>query len=325
MATDKFGLYQTVLSLIKVDFNKKVFYPLVLSNFNLPQIMIKLTPWLLVIRPKTLFVALAVILLGQTLAFYDAGARFSYFVAGLCMLCCMALQIAVNLANDYFDGKNGIDGDDRLGPDRAMQKGLIQPSAMRYGIIVMCLIAICSGSYLLYIGGWPFVLLGLLSLAGVYLYSGGPKPLASHGLGEVAVFLYFGWLAVVGSYYLQTGVLNASVFVPASEIGLLVAAIMLVNNTRDIASDSASQKFTLATRLGVTASKQLYCLLIMLPSVLLLLDDYQSWWMLLLLPVQLGLCRSIYLRSGRELNLQLAQTSLCVLLWALLYSVFLLF
>ena len=283
--------------------------------------MTTLSSWFLVTRPKTLLVALAVILLGQTLAWVDSPVNFSFYIATLCMVCCMALQIAVNLSNDYFDGKSGVDGDDRLGPDRALQKGLISAAHLRLGIIAMCLLAIVSGSYLIYVGGWPYVVLGILSLVGVYIYSGGPRPLASHGLGELAVFLYFGWLAVVGSYYLQTEVLTFAVFIPASQVGFLVVAIMLVNNIRDVASDFRAQKFTLATRLGVKASKHLYCLTVLLPSLLLVIDSYQGLLMLLLLPVQLALCIVIYQRDGKQLNAQLAQTSMLVLLWGGLYSV----
>jgi len=283
--------------------------------------MTTLSSWFLVTRPKTLLVALAVILLGQTLAWVDSPLNFSFLTAVLCMVCCMALQIAVNLSNDYFDGKNGVDGDDRLGPDRALQKGLISAGHLRSGIIAMCMLAIASGGYLLYVGGWVYVLLGLLSLLGVYVYSGGPRPLASHGLGEVAVFLYFGWLAVVGSYYLQTQALVIDVFIPASQIGFLVVAIMLVNNIRDVVSDRRAQKFTLATRLGVKVSKQLYCIVVLLPSLLLAVDSYQGIMMLLLLPVQLALCVAIYQRDGRQLNLQLVQTSMMVLLWGGLYAI----
>ncbi|EDM66930.1 MAG: 1,4-dihydroxy-2-naphthoate octaprenyltransferase [Moritella sp.] len=283
--------------------------------------MTTLSSWFLVTRPKTLLVALAVILLGQTLAWVDSPVNFSFYIATLCMVCCMALQIAVNLSNDYFDGKSGVDGDDRLGPDRALQKGLISAAHLRLGIIAMCLLAIVSGCYLIYVGGWPYVILGILSLLGVYIYSGGPRPLASHGLGELAVFLYFGWLAVVGSYYLQSQVLTFAVFIPASQVGFLVVAIMLVNNIRDVASDFRAQKFTLATRLGVKASKHLYCLTVLLPSLLLVIDSYQGLLMLLLLPVQLALCVVIYQRDGKQLNAQLAQTSMLVLLWGGLYSV----
>lgn len=282
--------------------------------------MSKITPWLLASRPKTLLVALAVILLGQTLALHDASDSFSYFIAVSCVLCCFSLQVAVNFANDYFDAIKGIDGNDRVGPVRAVQNGLIQPAAMRRAIIIMCILASLSGGYLIILGGWPFVLLGLLSLAGVYLYSGGPKPIASNAMGEIAVFLYFGWLAVIGSYYLQTELLSWTVFIPASEIGLLVAAIMLVNNIRDIDTDNASGKFTLATRLGEGRSKQLYYLLMLFPTALLFLDSYQPGLLFVLLPLQLGLCWLMHKRSGAALNVQLAQTSLSVLLWAVFYT-----
>ncbi|QUM75872.1 1,4-dihydroxy-2-naphthoate octaprenyltransferase [Moritella sp. 24] len=283
--------------------------------------MTTLSSWFLATRPKTLLVALAVILLGQTLAWVDSPFNFSFYIAILCMICCMALQIAVNLSNDYFDGKSGVDGDDRLGPDRALQKGLISAEHLRLGIISMCSLAIITGSYLIYVGGWAYVLFGILSLVGVYIYSGGPRPLASHGLGEVAVFLYFGWLAVVGSYYLQTQALTIDTFIPASQVGFLVVAIMLVNNIRDIASDRRSKKFTLATRLGVKASKNLYSIMILLPSILLISDSYQGLIMVLLLPVQIALCIAMYQRDGKQLNAQLAQTSMLVLLWAGVYTI----
>lgn len=282
--------------------------------------MYRFSPWLEITRPKTLLVAIAVILLGQTLAFYDHQAVFSFTTAVLCFACCMSLQIAVNLANDYFDDKNGVDNAARLGPVRAIQQGSLLPQQVFYAIVFTCIMATISGLYLIALGGWPYVMLGLLSLAGVYLYSGGPKPIASIGLGEIAVFIYFGLLAVAGSYYLQTQQLHIAVFIAAAEIGFLVAAIMLVNNIRDIDSDSAAGKFTLATRLGVKASKQLYCVLIFLPSALLVLDVYQGYEMLVILPVQWFLCVNIFTRTGKQLNQQLGQTSACVLLWAVIYS-----
>ena len=282
--------------------------------------MYRFSPWIEITRPKTLLVAIAVILLGQTLAFYDDQASFDFVIAATCFVCCMSLQIAVNLANDYFDDKNGVDNGARLGPVRAIQQGHLTARQVLNAIVFTCAIATFSGLYLIVLGGWPFVILGLLSLAGVYLYSGGPKPIASIGLGELAVFIYFGLLAVMGSYYLQTHVANYAVLVAASEIGLLVAAIMLVNNIRDIDSDSAAGKFTLATRLGAIASKRLYCCLIILPSALLFFDPYQGFEMLIILPVQWFLCVNIFSRTGKQLNQQLGQTSACVLLWAVIYS-----
>lgn len=276
--------------------------------------------WLESIRPKTLLVAIAVILLGQALAFHDDPVHFNVFIAVLCFVCCMSLQIAVNLANDYFDDKNGIDNAARLGPVRGIQQGSLSAQQVFYGIMFTCLLATMTGLYLIILGGWLYVLLGLLSLAGVYLYSGGPKPIASIGLGELAVFVYFGWLAVLGSYYLQTQVFKPAVLIAATEIGFLVAAIMLVNNIRDIESDSAAGKFTLATRLGVLASKRLYCVLIILPSLLLAIDTNQGVEMLIILPVQFFLCVNIFSRTGAQLNQQLGQTSACVLLWAMIYS-----
>lgn len=285
--------------------------------------MQNISSWLLLTRPKTLLVAIAVILLGQSLAFYDKPASFSMMTAVLCMLCCMGLQIAVNLSNDYFDDKNGIDTKDRLGPIRGIQQGQVSAQQVGTAIIVLCAFSVLSGTYLIYLGGWPYIVLGLFSLAGVYLYSGGRYPIASLGLGEAAVFLYFGPIAVVGSYYLQTQMLTAQVFIAASQIGLLVSAIMLVNNVRDIDTDFVANKHTLATRLGNLRSKQLYCIFLLLPSLLILLDPLKVKGMFALLPLQLLLIVLMFKRKGSELNTQLAQTSALVLLWSVSYSFFL--
>jgi len=272
------------------------------------------------LRPKTLIIAFAVIFLGQQLAYFDlTQARldtFNILVAITSFSCCLFLQIAVNLANDYFDLKANIDNDSRLGPKRALQNNLISPSKLKYTIYGFSLLAIISGSYLIYIGGWIFALLGGLSLIGVYAYSGGRHPIASKGLGEVAVFLYFGWLAVIGSYYLQTGTFYWSLLIPASEIGSLVAAVMLVNNIRDIRGDFAAGKNTLACRLGPNHSRWLYAVLLLLPFTLLPFNPYLPWLNSVLLPIHLSLSWVIKKRTGRQLNAQLGQTALLVLLWS---------
>jgi 1,4-dihydroxy-2-naphthoate octaprenyltransferase len=275
------------------------------------------------IRPKTLAISAAVILLGQVLAWRDLAiykdTELDSSIALLCFLCCCFLQISVNLANDYFDAKAGIDSPNRLGPIRASQAGLLSSGQIRLMILVSILGAITTGLYLIYTGGWLFLFLGLLSLAGVYAYSGGRKPLASRGLGEIAVFLYFGWLAVIASYYLQTSSFSWALLFPASEIGLLVAAVMLVNNIRDIPTDGLAGKKTLALHLGPIKSRALYSLLLLLPFILLPFNPYLPWLNTALLPLHLCLCWFIRKRTGQQLNQQLGQTSFLVLLWALGY------
>jgi len=275
-------------------------------------------------RPKTLVVSIAVILLGQLLAardieLYQYTDGLDMSIALLCLLCCCFLQISVNLANDYFDNKSGIDSSARLGPLRASQAGLISSQQLLTALFITSSIAVITGLVLILKGGWLFFFLGLISLAGVYTYSGGKKPLASNALGEIAVFLFFGWLGVMASYYLQTSHFNWRLFFPASEIGVLIAAIMLVNNIRDISTDSLAGKKTLALHLGPIKSRMLYSVLLLLPFISIPFNPYLPWLNTALFPLHLGLCWLIRKRTGKRLNLQLSQTSLLVMLWALGY------
>ncbi len=278
------------------------------------------------IRAKTLLVAFAVILLGQSLAWHDLqytqNQALDYFLASIILICCLFLQISVNLANDYFDGLTGIDTAARLGPKRATQSGLIKPSTMRYAIILTTSIACICGVYLIIKGGEVFFLLGLLSLFGVYAYSGGKKPLASLGLGEVAVFLYFGYLAIMASYVLQTEQFHVQLFMPATQVGLLIAAIMLINNIRDIESDKAAGKYTLAVRIGDAYARKLYGIFMLTPFLLIPFDNYQPYVNFLLLPCALYLSIKIQQEKtqGTLFNQYLGQTSLLVFAWSVFYS-----
>lgn len=278
------------------------------------------------IRAKTLLVAFAVILLGQSLAWHDLqytqNQALDYFLASIILICCLFLQISVNLANDYFDGLTGIDTAARLGPKRATQSGLIKPSTMRYAIVLTTSIACICGVYLIIKGGEVFFLLGLLSLFGVYAYSGGKKPLASLGLGEVAVFLYFGYLAIMASYVLQTEQFHVQLFMPATQVGLLIAAIMLINNIRDIESDKAAGKYTLAVRIGDAYARKLYGVFMLTPFLLIPFDNYQPYVNFLLLPCALYLSIKIQQEKtqGTLFNQYLGQTSLLVFAWSVFYS-----
>lgn len=279
-----------------------------------------MNPWIIAIRPKTLVIAMAVILLSHSLAYQFAGS-LNWLIAALSSLCCLSLQTAVNMANDYFDGLSGVDDERRLGPPRALQAGLLSPQALLTGIILVTLIACMSGIYLIWHGGWPFLILGIIALCGVFAYSYGRHSIANLGMGEVAVFFYFGWLGVLGCYYLQTFNLSAALLWPASQIGLLIAAVMLVNNIRDRSNDEDHGKLTLAVRLGPGKARLLYWLLLLAPLLLAWPDPNASAWVLLCLPLILWLFIMIGQRIGKDLNQQLSQTSSLVLLWAITYSV----
>ncbi|MBE8167931.1 MAG: 1,4-dihydroxy-2-naphthoate polyprenyltransferase [Shewanella sp.] len=207
-----------------------------------------MTPWLIAIRPKTLFAALSPLIVGNCLAF--AHENFSFFIAVISIICALLLQIVVNLSNDYSDFVNGVDTEARLGPDRVCQTGLLTPKQIKFGVFISSTLTILTGLILVNSGGWPIFVCGSLSLVCAIGYSCGPKPLANFGFGEVAVFTFFGLVAVMGSYYLQTHQISLQSAVMACSIGLFNAAIMFVNNTRDIETDKQAGKMTLAVKLG---------------------------------------------------------------------------
>ena len=222
--------------------------------------MIHFSHWWLAIRPKTLLASMGPILLGTALACSETTINYPLFCSTL--LCAMSLQISVNLANDLFDSLSGVDTKHRLGPIRAVQSGLISLTAIKVGLALVCMVALLSGLYLIVLGGWWILLLGILSFIGVFAYSAGPFPLASHALGEVTVLIFFGWVAVLGSYYLQTGTISWLAFGIATSAGLYSSAIMLINNIRDISTDRHAKKYTLAVVLGDHKARYLLALFI---------------------------------------------------------------
>ena len=279
----------------------------------------KPTAWMLAARPRTLPAAISPILLSQSLAL--ASPDFSFFLALLILICALSLQVAVNIANDLFDFQNGVDDPERLGPPRAALSGWLSPGELKRGLLLTLLIALISGAGLVACGGWLFAGLGIASIAAALAYSAGPLPLASNALGEITVFLFFGLLAVLGSYYLQDPQLPAAAWIAAVQMGSLTAAIMLVNNLRDIPTDRRAGKRTLAVLLGPERSRRLYYLLLIIPFVLLAFDGstHTSLAWLALLPA-IALIRMLSDRQGRVLNRQLAQTALLCLAFAVLRS-----
>lgn len=277
--------------------------------------------WFHAIRLKTLSASVAPIMLSQVLA-YQINAGFSFYLALIIMSCALLLQISVNLANDYFDAKAGIDDHHRLGPQRAMQSGWVTAGQMKRAIWLCLGGAIICGLYLVAQGGALFLLLGLLCIGGVLGYSGGPKPLASHALGEVAVFLFFGPLAVLGGFYLQLDdqVLGASELSQlinyATQMGLWAAAIMLVNNIRDIETDARANKNTLAVLLGRPRSQFLYSIFLAAVLILALLNEQPIWQIVIGGLLCAFLARSMYTREKTALNKQLAQSAAGLLLWS---------
>ena len=216
--------------------------------------------WILAARPKTLPAAVAPVTVGSAMAAVHNS--FSLLPAMAALAVALLLQIGVNLANDYFDFVKGVDSDDRLGPLRVTQSGLISPGRVRVAMIITLGLAGLPGLYLVYVGGWPVLVIGAASILAALAYSGGPYPLASNALGDLFVFIFFGLVAVCGTYYVQTLMLTATVVLIGADVGLLITAILVVNNLRDIATDSRTGKRTLAVRLGASGTKLEFSLLL---------------------------------------------------------------
>ncbi|MFV0437051.1 MAG: 1,4-dihydroxy-2-naphthoate polyprenyltransferase [Desulfopila sp.] len=283
----------------------------------------QLTLWWLAIRPKTLPAAVAPIAVGAATAFYDDVFAALPVVAAL--IAALVLQVGVNLANDYFDAQNDIDSGTRLGPVRVTQSGLIPPARVK-GMMIGCLVvAAAVFGYLTSVGGVVLFWVGVASLLGTLGYSGGPYPLASHGLGELFVFIFFGLVAVGGTYWAQAVTITPLVVAASFPPGLLITAIMVVNNLRDRGSDALAGKNTLAVRLGEKRTIGFYrSLLAGSYLVVVLLAALAYGWPVLLplavTPLARALWREIGRARGPELNDTLAQTARFALFFSFLLA-----
>jgi len=212
--------------------------------------------WIEAARPRTLPLAIASILLGNFLA-YAAG-KFSFLTAALAIITTLLLQILSNFANDLGDSKNGVDNKNRKVALRAVQTGKISPSEMKNAVIIAASLSFISGISLLFFAlqyAKPqtiitFVILGLLAILAAIAYTVGKKPYGYMGLGDVSVFLFFGWVGTFGTYYLQTEILNYYILIPASGCGFLSVAVLNLNNLRDIENDRKTGKNSIPVRIG---------------------------------------------------------------------------
>jgi len=212
--------------------------------------------WILAARPRTLTAAIAPVLAGTGLAAFHDTLAWAPAVAAL--VGAIFIQIGTNLANDYYDFMRGSDTEERVGPLRVTQAGILAPETVRRGMVVVLAAAILVGVYLVWVAGWPIVWIGLASVACAVLYTGGPFPLAYHGLGDVFVFVFFGLIAVGGTYFVQALAWPSDALLAGTGLGALSTAILVVNNLRDIETDEKAGKRTLAVRLGARGTKMEY-------------------------------------------------------------------
>ena len=212
--------------------------------------------WFLASRPPTLPAAVVPVLVGTAVGVSESTFRPAVFVVAL--IASLLIQVGTNFANDLSDFHKGADTAERLGPTRVTQSGLITSSDLKRGIAVTFGLALLAGLYLVYIGGWPIVVIGLLSILCGMAYTGGPWPLGYHGLGDLFVFIFFGLIGVTGSAYLQTGHITTLALLASIPVGLLVTNILVVNNLRDVETDRVAGKHTLAVMLGPRFSRMQY-------------------------------------------------------------------
>jgi len=218
--------------------------------------------WIQAARPKTLSAAAAPVFVGAGLA--EAHGAFAFFPVLAALTGAIFIQIGTNFANDYYDFVRGGDTADRVGPVRVTQAGLIPADHVWRGMVAVLVAAASVGVYLVAVGGWPIVWIGLASLLCAVAYTGGPYPLAYHGLGDPFVFVFFGLVAVGGTYWVQALALPGEVLLAGAGMGALSTAILVANNLRDIDTDTSAGKRTLAVRLGRNGSRVEYAILIAL-------------------------------------------------------------
>ncbi len=280
--------------------------------------------WVLAARPKTLFAAVAPVIVGSAAAwrlgvFRPGPALAALIGAGL-------IQIGTNLANDLADFERGADAGERAGPVRVTQAGLLTANQVRGGMWLTFGLAALCGAYLTFIAGWPVIVIGLVSIAAGIAYTGGPFPFGYHGLGDLFVFLFFGMVAVNGTFFVQAGRLDALAVWSAVPVGFLSMAILVVNNYRDLKTDRLANKNTLAVIIGPRLTRVQFGVILALSyttPLLMVLADLAgpavllSW---LTLPAAAARIREMHTRDGPALNQTLAKTSLLELSYSLLFA-----
>lgn len=282
--------------------------------------------WFLAVRPKTLWISVAPVIMGTAIAIESDNYHLVSALAAL--LGALFIQIGTNLANDYFDFKKGTDRIDRLGPTRVTQSGLVSESAIRNATILTYSLAFIIGIYLVYRGGWPIAAIGILSILFGVLYTATPFALAYNGLADLFVIIFFGPVAVGGTYYVQSLSINWPVIIVGLSPGLIATAILTINNLRDIDSDKSSGRKTLAVRFGQGFAKIEYVTTVFLACVIPLVlwratnQHPFSASTILVLIIAIPAFEKIFTYSdGRELNKVLESTGRLLFIYSIVFSV----
>lgn len=280
--------------------------------------------WVLAARPKTLPAAASPVLVGTAISVHEGSFRTLPFLA--CLLGAFLLQIASNFANDVFDFEKGADTDERLGPQRAVQSGLVSVSGMKMGLAIVIALSVAVGTYLISVAGLTILWIGLASIAAAIAYTGGPFPLGYHGLGDVFVMLFFGFIAVCGTCFVQLGHIPTSAWLASAGVGAVVTNILVINNLRDRHTDIKAGKRTLAVRLGRTGAEiefvALYLLAYCVPVVLWASGQMgpHALCVLITVPIAVRIVTAIRKTEGSALNTWLAASAKLVFLYGFTLS-----
>jgi 1,4-dihydroxy-2-naphthoate octaprenyltransferase len=280
--------------------------------------------WIAAARLRTLPAAVVPVVVGTACA--AASGRVAWGPALAALAGALAIQIGTNFANDVFDAERGADGPDRVGPLRAVSAGLITARAMKRAMIAAFGAATLLGIYLVAVAGWPVVAIGVASILSGIAYTGGPWPLGYHGLGDLFVLVFFGFVAVCGTTYVQLGAVPGVALAAALPVGALATAILVVNNIRDRATDERAGKRTLAVRLGRRAALVEYAALLAIayavPLTLALADHPWAWLPMLSAPLAIARLRAVIAAdTGPAFNRCLAATAQLLLAHGVLFSI----
>lgn len=282
--------------------------------------------WIDATRPRTLPAAVAPVLVGTALAWSAGSAKWP--AAAVCLGFALLVQVGTNFANDYYDFVKGADTADRVGPRRAVASGLVAPGVMRAAMITVFAAAFALGLTLLAYGGWPLLVIGVASIACGVAYTGGPYPLAYHGLGDLFVFIFFGLVATGATAFVQTGEWSAAAFVAGAGVGALATNILVANNYRDVETDAKAGKRTLLVRWGRSYGRGQFAfahaLAVVVPLALVLLEAAAGWAALVVTFV----AAAVAMRQGSRLAAVKAPADCIALLgatgrWLALYGLLL--
>jgi len=286
----------------------------------------KIQIWFLASRPKTLWAGIAPVIIGSALAFGDG--KFHLLSALAAVVASLLIQIATNFANDYYDFIKGADTNERIGPTRITQSGVVKPHIVKIAFMITFFLAFLIGLYLIWRGGWPILTIGILSIILGILYTGGPYPLGYHGLGDIVVLIFFGPVAVGGTYYVQALEITPIILIAGLSPGLISMALLTVNNLRDIHTDRKAGKRTLAVRFGefFTRMEYLFSITIacLIPALLFFIKGdhpYALATTFVFIPAIPSIYSIFIKQIGPDLNHILANTGKLLLLYSVVFSI----